>query len=256
LGRSTPPLAAFAVLSLVLHLASAGAIRRATDGRVRRPAPEDARATPALVGDTLVVEPPAEPTDDDDEPAAAAPSESAGADVHHDSVSRPGQLRAKRPGGPAAPASPATPPPALFGAVGERSAVDLPSTFARAFSQAGCADPTWSTVPLGPAGGAEVTLLLDDSGHLAAHTISGAPSRLLRRTIESTVVLLGARPFTARAAVTRLRIATHVVPNDDGVFALSGGSFTGDVGNTWFKLPPSATTGRRVEVELRILASP
>jgi hypothetical protein len=259
LGRSTPPLAAFAVLSLVLHVAAAGAIRRATDRRAPRPAREDARATPALVGDTLDVEPPAEPTDDD-EPAAAAPSESAGADVHHDSVSRPGQLRAKRPGGPAAPAAPAAPPPALFGAVGERSAVDLATTFTRAFPQAASADLMWSSVPFGSAGAAEVTLQLDDSGHLVGHTVAGAPSHALRRGIESTLALLGARPFTARGAVTRLHIAARVSRNDvhDGlhgdVFALSGGSFTGEVGTAFFALPAAATGGRRVDVELRMLA--
>jgi hypothetical protein len=257
---STPPLAAFAVLSLALHLAAAGAIRRAADLRLLRPAPETARATPALVGDTLDVEPPAEPVEDDEEQAGAAPSESAEATATHESGPRPGQQRGRRPAAPSAQAAPAAPPPAQFGAVGERSAVDLPTTFARAFSQAASADPMWATVPLGPAGTAEVTLLLDDSGHLIGHTVSGAPSRALRRGIDSTVVLLGARPFTARGAVTRLRMATHVVPNEvhDGmhgdVFALSGGSFTGDVGNTWFALRTSVTGGRRVEVELRLLS--
>jgi hypothetical protein len=255
---SPPPLAAFAVLSLALHLAAAGAIRRAIELRLPRPAPETSRATPALVGDTLDVEPPAEPTDED-EAAGGAASESTGATAPHDSTARPGPHGARRPSGLAAAATPPAPPPALFGAVGERSAVDLPTTFARAFSQAASADPAWSTVPLGPAGTAEVTLVLDDTGHVAGHAISGAPSRALRRGIESTVVLLGGRPFTARAAVTRLRLATHVLPNDvhDGlhgdVFALSGGTFTGDVGNTWFALRTSATGGRRVEVELRLL---
>jgi hypothetical protein len=259
MGRSTPPLAAFAVLSLLLHLGAAGAIRRGTQLRLPRPPPETARATPALVGDTLDVEPPADPPEDE-EPGGAAGGEPAGANVHQESAARPGQQHGHRTAAPAAPASPAAPPPPQFGAVGERSAVDLPSTFARAFSQAASADPTWATVPLGPAGTAEVTLLLDDSGHLSGHTISGAPSRALRRGIDSTVVLLGARPFTARGAVTRLRVTTHVVPNDvhDGlhgdVFALSGGSFTGEVGNTWFALRTSVTGGRRVEVELRLLS--
>jgi hypothetical protein len=255
---STPPLAAFAVLSLALHLAAAGTIRRAGDLRLRRPAPETVRATPGLVGDTLDVEPPAEPAEDD-EPAGGAPSESAGATAPRESVSRLGQQRGHKPAAaPTAQAAPATPPPAQFGAVGERSAVDLPGAFSRAFRDAASADPMWSTVPLGPGGTAEVTLMLDDSGHLSGHTISGAPSRALRRGIESTIVLLGARPFTARGAVTRLRVAIHVVPNDvhDGlhgdVFALGMGSFPGDVANPWFALQ-TVTGGRRVEIELRLL---
>jgi hypothetical protein len=254
----TPPLAAFAVLSVALHLAAAGAIRHAADLRLRRPAPETVRAPPALVGDTLDVEPPAEPVEDE-EPAGGAPSESAGATAPHESVSRPGQQRGHRPAPPSAQAAPAAPPPALFGAVGERSAVDLAGAFSRAFRDAASADPMWSTVPLGPAGTAEVTLVLDDSGHLSGHTISGAPSRALRRGIESTIVMLGARPFTARGAVTRLRVATHIVPNDvhDGlhgdVFALGMGSFPGDVANPWFALQ-TVTGGRRVEIELRLLS--
>jgi hypothetical protein len=94
---------------------------------------------------------------------------------------------------------------------------------------------------------------------VTGHTVSGAPSRALRRGIESTILLLGARPFTAHGAVTRLRLTTHVSRNDvhDGlhgdVFALFGGSFTGDVGTAWFALPAPGTGGRRVEVELRLL---
>jgi hypothetical protein len=37
------------------------------------------------------------------------------------------------------------------------------------------------------------------------------------------------------------------------VFALSGGSFSGDVGTAFFALPGTAGAGRRVDVELRLV---
>jgi hypothetical protein len=59
--------------------------------------------------------------------------------------------------------------------------------------------------------------------------------------------------------VTRIRVSARVTRDDvhDGlhgdVFALSGGSFVGDLGSAFFALPPSAGPGRRVDVELRLL---
>ena len=91
-------------------------------------------------------------------------------------------------------------PPALFGAVGVRFATDLATTFTRAFPQAASADPVWSTASFGNAGTADVTLLLDDAGHLAGSSIKGSPSQALRRGIERTLALLGPRAFTAHGA--------------------------------------------------------
>lgn len=146
--------------------------------------------------------------------------------------------------------------------MGERSAVDLATSFTRGFPQAASADPLWSTVSFGGAGTADISLLLDDGGHLTEHTITGSPSLALRRSVERTIVLLGARPFTSRGAVTRLRISAHVSRNDvhDGlhgdVFALSGGSFTGDLGTAFFALPAPSGGGRRVDVEVRLRGGP
>jgi hypothetical protein len=59
--------------------------------------------------------------------------------------------------------------------------------------------------------------------------------------------------------VTKIRLTCHVSRNDvhDGlhgdVFALSGGSFSGEVGTAFFALPPTTGPGRRVDVELRLL---
>jgi hypothetical protein len=88
-------------------------------------------------------------------------------------------------------------------------------------------------------------------------SVTGSPSPALRRGIDRTLVLLGGRTFTARGAVTKLRITARVSPNDvhDGlhgdVFALSGGSFAGDTGTAFFALP--GASARRVDVELRLL---
>jgi hypothetical protein len=144
--------------------------------------------------------------------------------------------------------------------VGVRSAADLATSFTRAFPQAASADAIWAHVGYGSAGTAEIALTLDEGGHLAGSAVGGAPSAALRRGIERTLTVLGARPFTARGAVTRLRVSAHVSRDDvhDGlhgdVFALSGGSFSGDVGTAFFALPAGgAGTGRRVDLELRLV---
>jgi hypothetical protein len=154
---------------------------------------------------------------------------------------------------------PSSGPEPFYGAVGERTATDLATTFTRAFAQAASADPVWSAAPFGAAGTAIVTLELDDTGHLAGTSLAGSPTIALRRGIERTLALLGPRAFTARSAVTKLRISAQVTRDavHDGlhgdVFALSGGSFSGDAGTAFFALPPGLGPGRRVDVELRLL---
>jgi hypothetical protein len=150
-------------------------------------------------------------------------------------------------------------PELLFGAVSERFATDLATTFTRAFAQAASADPVWSDAPFGAAGTAVVTLTLDAAGHLAETSITGLPTTALRRGIERTIALLGPRSLTARSAFTKLRLSAQVTRDDlhDGlhgdVFALSGGSFSGDIGSAFFALPPGVGPGRRVDVELRLV---
>jgi hypothetical protein len=148
--------------------------------------------------------------------------------------------------------------PAAFGAVGVRFATDLATTFTRAFPQAASADAIWGSASFGSAGTADVSLVLDDAGHLIGHSIVGSPSTALRRGVERTLALLGPRSFTARGAITKLRVAARVGRDDvhDGlhgdVFALSGGSFSGDVGTAFFALPAPGG-GRRIDVELRLI---
>lgn len=159
------------------------------------------------------------------------------------------------------PSGDAHPERELFGAVGTRFATDLPATFTHAIPQAFSADPAWTGAALGDAGAVDLTLVLDEAGHLASSSLVGHPSLALRSSVERTLSLLAARVFTARRPSTRLRLTAHVTRDDlhDGlhgdVFALSGGSFAGVIGSAFFALPaPSGTgPGRRVDVELRIV---
>jgi hypothetical protein len=247
-----PRLALFAALSLALHVASFAALRRAATS----PPTFDEGVT-TVAGDTLDVEPAESAAADDgdregagDPESASSPSPAAAATVPR------GRAAATTP----APGSVATAKVTVFGAVGVRYATDLTTTFTRAFPQAASADPAWGAAPFGSAGTADVTLWLDEEGHLGATSIGGAPSAALRRGIERTLALLASRPFTARSAESRLRLRARIGRNDvhDGlhgdVFALSGGSFAGDTGTAFFALPPeNGGAGRRVDVELRLL---
>jgi hypothetical protein len=171
----------------------------------------------------------------------------------------PADRSSPNPEGSAPSAGAAASTPALFGAVGVRFATDLPTTFTRMFPSAASGDPAWSEAPLGSAGTADVTLVIDDTGHIASESLTGSPSRALRNGIDRTLAALGGRIFTARAAVTKLRVTARVQRDEvhDGLhgdrFALgSGGSFASDVGSAFFALPgPGA--GRRVDVELQIV---
>ncbi len=258
---SRPPpilrLALFGALSLALHAAAMGPALRGRNAAP--PAPTAFTPTPGpLTGDTLEVEPASLPVDVDEATAAnASPGEVATPAPAAPSppAAGPGPGKPAHPGAPgvAAPAS----APAVFGAVGVRYATDLATTFTRGFPQAASADAIWGGAPFGPAGTATVSLVIDDGGHLTSSSVSGSPSPALRKGIDRTLVLLGGRTFTARGAVTKLRVSARVSPNDvhDGlhgdVFALSGGSFAGDTGTAFFALP--GASARRVDVELRLV---
>lgn len=243
-----PPLVLFGIVSLAVHLASLGFLR--PSGATRRPSFESTSA--GLSGDTLEVDP--------------APLASAAApDGPSVTSGTPGDtLLARASGAPVRPGSkPASTAgasrPTLFGAAGTRYATDLATTFTRAFPQAASADAVWAHISLGPAGTADLAIVLDDEGRISETSIGGAPSPALRRGIERTLSLLMLRPFTAHAPVTRIRITARASRDDvhDGlhgdVFALSGGSFSGDVGSAFFALPPSdGAAGRRIDVELRL----
>ncbi len=253
LDRLRPPsLLLFAVLSLALHGATFGVLRRVAPAR----GPSFDPTPQTVAGDTLDVEPLAPTAADVSGAEALVGGERA--DHRSDEPQRsPEPARGRRASGPSGDASH---PPAVFGAVGVRVASDLATAFTRAFPQAASADPIWPRAPVGSAGAAEVVLVLDDSGHLRATSIVGFPSLALRRGIERTFALVTSRTFTARAPVTRLRVTAHVARDQvhDGlhgdVFALSGGSFSGDLGTAFFTLPPrDGESGQRVDVEVRVL---
>jgi hypothetical protein len=248
------PFQRFAALSLSLHAAAFAALEH----RAAHKSPSfDALSRP-LAGDTLDVDPPSFAPADNESPDPTTTPTPTPTSTPTPTPTPTRTRRASSGRESEVPMTVAT-PPAIFGAVGDRLAADLATTFTRAFPQAASADADWFSVPFGSAGRADVTLVIDDEGHLASRAIGGSPSPVLRQSIERTLVLLAQRAFTARGAVTKLRIAARVSRDDvhDGlhgdVFALSAGSFVGDFGAAFFALPPGRGPGRRVDVELRLM---
>ena len=139
----------------------------------------------------------------------------------------------------------------LYGAAGDRSAVDLATALTRGFPQAASADPAWAQAPMGPAGDVTVVLTLDDTGKLVASDVGGGASPALQSGIRRTLALVGGRAFTSRGKVTRLRLVATVSPDTvhDGlhgdVFAI-GGSYTGNEGQAFFAL----AIGRRIDLKV------
>jgi hypothetical protein len=254
---STLPLPLFIAVSFGLHSAAFRALRYDDVEHARAFEP----SSQGLTGETLDVDEAPAPPDEGDDPAPATTASPPAAQAAPPPPSpAPGPAAHAGSSAQASVAAAAAARPAQFGAVGVRFAADLATTFTRAFPQAASADPVWPTVSFGSTSSAELVLVLDDDGHLVRTAITGAPSVALRRGIERTLALLGTgRAFTAHGAVTRIRITARVSRDDvhDGlhgdVFALSGGSFSGDVGNAFFALPPTAGPGRRIDVELRLL---
>jgi hypothetical protein len=144
--------------------------------------------------------------------------------------------------------------PGTFGAVGERSAVDLASAFTRGFPQAASADPLWVAAPFGSAGSVDVTLTLDETGSLVDTRTSGAPGEALAAGVRRTLALIRAREFVAEGKETRLRVTATVTQDQvhDGlhgeVFAI-GGSFEGAGGSGFFAL----AVGRRIDVRVVVV---
>lgn len=222
------------------------------------PAFEPPDAPETVAGETLEVE---SATNDPTEPGE---EHETSASAVHESVPGPADLAAPRArGGQRVPGAAPSPSAAalvsVFGAAGVRYATDLATSFTRAFPQAASADVAWETAPFGAAGSADVTLVIDEEGRLVNSAVAGAAPLALRQGIARTLALLAPRTFTAREAVTKIRVTARVSRDDvhDGlhgdVFALSGGSFSGDLGTAFFALPPANGPGRRVDVQLRLL---
>ena len=274
--RAGPLVLALSV-SVTLHVAAAAvvSVRRAHAAvAIVAAAPTGLRN---LVGDSFELPAPTlpdAPAPDDVAPAAAAPApEPAAATAPPGAKATPegeGPARPPSPRGRAAPtAGPTAPPPAagapgaspeaatgsgppVYGAAGERGAVDLATAFTRGFPQAASADPAWTTAPLGGAGEVDVVLTLDETGKLVDSQVGPGATAPLAAGIRRTLALVGGRAFTSRGKVTRLHLVATVSPDTvhDGlhgdVFAI-GGSYAGSEGQAFFAL----AIGRRVDLKVR-----
>ncbi len=253
-------------ISLGAHVAVAAALLAP---RVRPAAPLD--PAPQLAGETFElpapetaevplanaspspesVSDPAAPSDGD-APARPSPPAQGKPAPRASHAARPSGGRAEPGETDGTPGSTGT-TPALYGAVGERSAADLATAFTRGFPQAASADAAWRSAPLGSAGEADVVLTLDDSGHIESTQILGSPSPALSSAIRRTLALIKGRSFVAKGKVTKLHLVAVVSTDSvhDGlhgdVFAI-GGSFAGGEGSAFFAL----AIGRRIDVRVRL----
>lgn len=139
-------------------------------------------------------------------------------------------------------------PPALYGAVGDRSAADVSLAFTRAFPQAASADPLWRTAALGSAGEIDIVLTLDDAGHLEGTQVLGAPTPALSSAVRRTLALIKGRAFIAKGKTTKLHLVATVSADavHDGlhgdVFAVGASP-----GSAFFAL----AIGRRIDVVVK-----
>jgi hypothetical protein len=251
------PTIGFVALSLAVHgIVGAGAVVIAR-GRAHDPT-SDAPPAVVLAGETFdlgdLVPPPR--TGAPTAPADPAPPPEATTDPNGAPAPRPRPTAAPHASATASAAGSGEPAaagtPERFGAVGDRSAVDIAVAFTRSFPQASSADPFWQTVPFGDCGATNVTFVLADDGTLESWSAAGAPSEALKRAIDRTLALIKGRTFTAAGKTTTLRVSAKVSPDDvhDGlhgdVFAV-GGSYSGGEGTAFFAL----SIGRRVDVTVR-----
>ncbi|MBK6460827.1 MAG: hypothetical protein IPF92_07440 [Myxococcales bacterium] len=264
-------------LSVTAHVTAAAVltVRRAQAAvSVEPPAPVGGLKN--LVGDSFELPAPTLTPPDDVAPAAPAPAPEPTATS---ASAAPGTKATPEGDGPSRPASPrgraaptagpttlqaaagatgASPEsatgsgPPVYGAAGERGAVDLATAFTRGFPQAASADPAWTTAPLGAAGEVDVVLTLDETGKLVDSQVGPGATAPLAAGIRRTLALVGGRAFTSRGKVTRLHLVATVSPDTvhDGlhgdVFAI-GGSYAGSEGQAFFAL----AIGRRVDLRVR-----
>ena len=154
-----------------------------------------------------------------------------------------------------------------FGAEGALVGVrDLVRSFVRAIPIVASSDPVWSTLPLGAAGSAELTLGMDGEGKpFAAEPLESATPAHLRRLVHKTLSVMSGGRFAvpssdAPAAEQKLRIAIALTQQDPPADrdVASGGAFglrfepadAHHVSRAFFTL----ASGRRVEVSVRQLS--
>ncbi len=271
MGHSASPLDRAAItalalsLSLSAHAATALALLLPRRPHVREeiPVPVDPRGLAGQSFEVPALEATAdeEPTAGSSGPQATVPTGPAGHSARLEEGYKP-KAQASPAGKPARekPTAAHTDAPgtdsngvgtALYGAAGDRSAVDLATALTRGFPQAASADPAWAQAPMGPAGDVTVVLTLDDTGKLVGSDVGAGASPALQSGIRRTLALVGGRAFTSRGKVTRLRLVATVSPDTvhDGlhgdVFAI-GGSYTGNEGQAFFAL----AIGRRIDLKV------
>jgi hypothetical protein len=139
--------------------------------------------------------------------------------------------------------------PPLFGAVHDRAAVDLSAKFAREFPQASRGEDLWLKAPFGSSGEADVTLTIDESGHVVGMPeIMGAPSLALNEGIMRTFFKIHGFSFTARGARTKLHVSATVTSKGVAAYALGDGPFVDGTSTSFFELPPD----RRIDVRIKL----
>lgn len=242
--------------SLTLHVGAGAVLVRRADERVDDPP----STTPVLTGETFDLSESLKATPETVASPSAnqdpSPNQDPGADPSPSPRPSP---RSRASTSPAAAHSgtlgSTSAAPETFGALGDRSAVDVSVAFTRAFPQAASGDPIWSTVALGSAGQLLVELDLDESGKLTPFVNPTGASVALRQGVERTLALIGTRTFVSTDRAVELRVSATVSADTvhDGlhgdVFAV-GGSYSGGEGNAFFAL----ATGRRVDVTVRAIA--
>ena len=149
-----------------------------------------------------------------------------------------------------------------FGAEGGAPGVrDLVRSFVRVLPIVASADPVWSTLPLGVAGGADVTLTLDDEGRASVAPFASSVPTYLRRLVNKGLSVMSSGRFAVGAqsagASQRIHIGITLAQlNPPAADQMSSGGAFGlrfeppdehHVSRAFFTL----ASGRRVEVTVR-----
>ncbi|MEO7328446.1 MAG: hypothetical protein ABI193_07710 [Minicystis sp.] len=146
-----------------------------------------------------------------------------------------------------------------FGSEGAASVRDLGRAFTRAIPPAGQADLGWSALPVGDAGSIDVTLEIDETGHITGMKApEGDPPRQLLTLVKRTLILLEAGTFAIRSGAVSAGtevLRVHVTlrdgePGSDGDRA-TGLSFAYERGQGTATF--TQASGRRVEVSVKVI---
>lgn len=140
--------------------------------------------------------------------------------------------------------------PLTYGALGDRSAVDVTIALARGFPQAASTDPIWRTVPFGDAGMATMEIDLEPDGTLARWSLGAGASPALRQAVTRTMAFIGSRTFLAHGATTKLTVSAHVSADavrdgNDAVYAIHS-EHDGPRASAYFSL----ASGRRIDLTI------